>query len=135
MSKLHSACITGWQITQGNVAGLIAAGRARWKIENQNNYVLKNLGYHLEHNFGHGKKHLASLLMKGLEIGPYAVKKKLNLTHGRSTRPTGVGAAHVPIPKLGSLFPRPRPFRPEPCTGQTALLTIPFSKMNCWLIF
>jgi len=45
-----------------NVAGLAAAGRARWKIENENNNVLKNRGYHLEHNFGHGKEHLASLL-------------------------------------------------------------------------
>ena len=44
------------------MAGLAAAGRARWKIENENNNVLKNRGYHLEHNFGHGKEHLASLL-------------------------------------------------------------------------
>ena len=41
----------------------MAAGRARWKIENESNNVLKTKGYHLEHNFGHGKKHLASLLM------------------------------------------------------------------------
>lgn len=45
------------------MAGWVAAGRARWKIENENNNVLKNHGYHLEHNFGHGKKHLASLLV------------------------------------------------------------------------
>ena len=45
------------------MAGLVAAGRARWKIENENNNVLKTKGYHLEHNFGHGKKHLASLLL------------------------------------------------------------------------
>ena len=37
--------------------------RARWKIENENNNVLKTKGYHLEHNFGHGKKHLSSLLL------------------------------------------------------------------------
>lgn len=45
------------------VAGLVAAGRARWKIENENNNVLKTKGCHLEHNFGHGKKHLSSLLL------------------------------------------------------------------------
>ena len=39
------------------------AGRARWKIENENNNVLKTKGYHLDHNFGHGKKHLSSLLL------------------------------------------------------------------------
>jgi hypothetical protein len=59
----RNALVTDWKITDGNVAGLVAAGRARWKIENENNNVLKNRGYHLEHNFGHGKKHLASLLM------------------------------------------------------------------------
>lgn len=59
----RNAFITDWNITDGNVAGLVAAGRARWKIENQSNNVLKNRGYHLEHNFGHGKKHLASLLV------------------------------------------------------------------------
>ena len=59
----RNSFITDWQINTDNVAGLVAAGRARWKIENENNNVLKTKGYHLEHNFGHGKKHLASLLM------------------------------------------------------------------------
>ena len=59
----HNSFITDWKISAENVAGLVAAGRARWKIENQSNNVLKNRGYHLEHNFGHGKKHLASLLV------------------------------------------------------------------------
>jgi len=55
--------ITDWKITAENVAGLVSAGRARWKIENENNNVLKTKGYHLEHNFGHGKEHLSSLLL------------------------------------------------------------------------
>lgn len=59
----RNAFITDWPITAENVGGLIAAGRARWKIENENNNVLKTKGYHLEHNFGHGKKHLSSLLL------------------------------------------------------------------------
>jgi len=59
----RNSFITDWKITAENVAGLVSAGRARWKIENENNNVLKTRGYHLEHNFGHGKKHLASLLM------------------------------------------------------------------------
>jgi len=58
----HNAFITDWKITDDNVAGLVAAGRARWKIENENNNTLKTKGYHLEHNFGHGKKRLSSLL-------------------------------------------------------------------------
>jgi hypothetical protein len=61
--RYRNSFITDWTISAGNVAGLVAAGRARWKIENENNNVLKTRGYHLEHNFGHGKQHLASLLL------------------------------------------------------------------------
>jgi hypothetical protein len=59
----RNAFITDWEITADNVCGLVAAGRARWKIENENNNILKTKGYHLEHNFGHGKKHLSSLFL------------------------------------------------------------------------
>jgi len=59
----HNAFITDFKITDKNVAGIVAAGRVRWKIENENNNTLKTKGYHLEHNFGHGKEHLASLLV------------------------------------------------------------------------
>jgi hypothetical protein len=41
----------------------VADGRARWKIENENNNILKTKGYHLTHNFGHGNKHLSNLLL------------------------------------------------------------------------
>lgn len=49
-------------INEENVVDIIAAGRARWKIENENNNTLKTKGYHLEHHFGHGKEHLSSTL-------------------------------------------------------------------------
>jgi hypothetical protein len=49
-------------ITADNVVTLVAAGRARWKIENENNNTLKTQGYQLEHNYGHGKQYLAALL-------------------------------------------------------------------------
>ena len=60
--RYHNAFITDWKIDEHNVAGIVATGRARWKIENENNNTLKTKGYHLEHNFGHGKQHLSSLL-------------------------------------------------------------------------
>ena len=60
--RYENAFITDWTITDENVAALVATGRARWKIENENNNTLKTKGYPLEHNFGHGKKHLSSLL-------------------------------------------------------------------------
>lgn len=58
----HNAWATSHLITDDNVIELAAAGRARWKIENENNNTLKNHGYHLEHNFGHGKQNLCALL-------------------------------------------------------------------------
>lgn len=56
-----NAFITDFEITRENVKRIVADGRARWKVENENNNVLKTKGYHLEHNFGHGKKNLATL--------------------------------------------------------------------------
>jgi hypothetical protein len=35
--RYGNSFITDWQITADNVAWLVAAGRARWKIENENN--------------------------------------------------------------------------------------------------
>jgi hypothetical protein len=75
----RNAFITDWNISPANVAGLVAAGRARWKIENENNNVLKNRGYHLEHNFGHGKKHLSSLLLT-MNLLAFALHTLLELT-------------------------------------------------------
>jgi hypothetical protein len=37
-------------------------GRSRWKIENETFNTLKNQGYHFEHNFGHGYKHLSTVM-------------------------------------------------------------------------
>lgn len=71
--------ITDWEITAQNVSGLVAAGRARWKIENEHNNVLKTRGYHLEHNFGHGKKHLSSLLLT-LNLLAFALHTLLEVT-------------------------------------------------------
>jgi hypothetical protein len=55
--------ITDIKITKATVHKLGFLGRKRWKIENKNNNVLKTKGYHLEHNFGHGKEHLAEFLL------------------------------------------------------------------------
>jgi hypothetical protein len=57
----RNAWATSHDITDDNVVELAAAGRARWKIENENNNTLKTKGYHFEHNFGHGKQHLSNL--------------------------------------------------------------------------
>jgi len=59
----RNAFVTDHAITAANVEDIVLAGRARWKIENENNNTLKNHGYHLDHNFGHGKQNLSSLLL------------------------------------------------------------------------
>jgi len=59
----RNAFATDYKISAKNVVEIVADGRARWKIENENNNTLKTKGYNLEHNYGHGKKNLAFLLM------------------------------------------------------------------------
>jgi hypothetical protein len=59
----HNSCITNHRLTADNVVDLAQAGRGRWKIENENNNVLKTKGYHLEHNFGHGKQYLSAFML------------------------------------------------------------------------
>ena len=58
----HNAFISNHAISADNVVDMVLAGRARWKVENENNNTLKTQGYHLTHNFGHGKHHLSTLL-------------------------------------------------------------------------
>lgn len=58
----RNAFASSLAIDDNNVAEVVASGRARWKIENENNNTLKTKGYHFEHNFGHGKQFLSSLL-------------------------------------------------------------------------
>lgn len=57
-----NAFATDHWITDQTVEAIVQSGRTRWKVENENNNTLKTKGYNLEHNLGHGKQHLASLL-------------------------------------------------------------------------
>jgi hypothetical protein len=54
--------ITNLKLSQRTVEKVMHGGRARWKIENETFNTLKNQGYHFEHNYGHGYKHLATVL-------------------------------------------------------------------------
>ena len=51
------------KVTGENVELLASRGRARWKIENEHTNALKNRGYNLEHNFGHGKEHASEIFL------------------------------------------------------------------------
>ena len=59
----HNSCITNHRLTVDNVVDVAQSGRGRWKIANENTNVLKTKGYHLEHNFGHGKQYLAAFML------------------------------------------------------------------------
>ena len=51
--------VTDWKISKENVVTLVRAGRCRWKSENECFNAMKNQGYCMEHNYGHGIKNLA----------------------------------------------------------------------------
>jgi hypothetical protein len=52
--------VTDFPVTKENAYEIMRGGRARWKIENETFNTLKNQGYHFEHNFGLGDKHLST---------------------------------------------------------------------------
>ena len=59
--ELLFSWITDLELTPTSVEPIMRGGRARWKIENETFNTLKNQGYHLEHNYGHGRQHLATV--------------------------------------------------------------------------
>lgn len=59
----YNSFITNHTLTAASIAEVAQAGRGRWKIENENNNVLKTKGYHSEHNFGHGKQYLSAFML------------------------------------------------------------------------
>jgi hypothetical protein len=59
----YNTFVTNYRLTESTVEPIARAGRGRWKIENEHNNVLKNRGYHLEHNFGHGHNYLSMVLL------------------------------------------------------------------------
>jgi hypothetical protein len=55
------AWVTDLNLTTDKVRQVAKGGRTRWRIENETFNTLKNQGYHFEHNYGHGYKHLAEV--------------------------------------------------------------------------
>lgn len=52
--------LTNIELAIDVIMKVVAVGRSRWKIENEVFNTLKNQQYNFEHNFGHGKEHLAT---------------------------------------------------------------------------
>ncbi len=59
----HFTWITDLAITEENVFQFMRGARARWKIENETFNTLKNQGYHFDHNYGLGQKHLSEVFV------------------------------------------------------------------------
>jgi len=59
----HNAWATDHTLNEQRVVEVVADGRSRWKVENEGLNVLKNQGYHFEHNYGHGQQHLSMVLL------------------------------------------------------------------------
>jgi hypothetical protein len=51
--------VTDILISEDNITTLVRTARCRWKNENECFNVMKNHGYCMEHNYGHGQKHLS----------------------------------------------------------------------------
>ena len=60
-TSYKSSRITNLRINDGNAEQIVECARTRRKIENGHNNVLKNRGYSLKHNFGHGKEHASEI--------------------------------------------------------------------------
>jgi hypothetical protein len=58
----HFSWITDFLLSPASVWDIMRGGRARWKIENETFNTMKNQGYHLEHNYGHGEQNLSVVL-------------------------------------------------------------------------
>jgi hypothetical protein len=58
----HNSWVTDLEVNRETVKQVIAIGRSRWKIENEQFNVHKNGGYELEHNYGHGQKRLSEVM-------------------------------------------------------------------------
>jgi len=76
----RNSFITDLPVDRDTVVELAACGRARWKIENESFNTLKTKGYNLEHNFGHGKRHLSAVLAT-LNLLAFAFHTVAELTH------------------------------------------------------
>src|SRR5271170_7548476 len=74
----RNSFITDLPVDADNVEHLAAAGRARWKIENETFNTLKTKEYNLEHNFGHGKNNLSAVLAT-LNLIAFAIHRAAEL--------------------------------------------------------
>lgn len=93
-SQYYGKWITDIKISKDNAKIILDAARARWKIENECFNTLKNHGYEIEHNYGHGEKNLSfnfyaftllSFFMHQIHQLTDKVFQKVRSLYGRAT--------------------------------------------------
>jgi hypothetical protein len=55
----HNSWVTDLPLDDECIEEMVRIGRSRWMIENEVFNTVKNHGYHIEHNYGHGVKNLS----------------------------------------------------------------------------
>jgi hypothetical protein len=55
----HNSWVTDLPLDDDCIEEMVRIGRSRWMIENEVFNTVKNHGYHIEHNYGHGVKNLS----------------------------------------------------------------------------
>lgn len=108
--------VTNIRINEGNIFAIMRGGRARWKIENETFNTLKNLGYNFEHNYGHGKKYLLTILcllmllaflidqVQGIACSLFKAVKKRAAAYRNIWENVRVFLQFVPIPSWEWLY-------------------------------
>ena len=127
----RNAWVTDLVPTTDNIAQLVRAGRARWKIENEGFNTLKNQGYHLKHNFGHGDPHLSEALFvvnllaffhaPDLRAGRWPVSARAHLLQ---FPPRVLGRGALRLPAVPVYLVGPGAGAHELAAGATAALSV-----------
>ena len=104
--KYRNAWVTDLVPTTDNIVQLVRAARARWKIENEAFNTLKNQGYHLKHNFGHGDRHLSEALFV-VNLLAFFMHQIFELVDGLYQQP-GRGRLSEKSPRFRPKVPRHR---------------------------
>jgi hypothetical protein len=55
----HNSWVTDLPLDDDCIEEMVRIGRSRWMIENEVFNTVKNHGYHIDHNYGHGVKNLS----------------------------------------------------------------------------
>jgi len=85
----QNSFITNHELNNEKIFKMIISGRTRWKVENESNNILKNQGYNLEHNFGHGQENLSEILLS-LNLLAFLFHNVLDLVNGLYQKVRGI---------------------------------------------